>query len=125
MIKVCRGGMMDHELLMGTLSVVLCSQWQWMGQSRTLEEHSMAPQRGLFKKLSRDIQDIQGLGVTKALGHIAFCMVLVGQLGASSAAASGLGFDGLSGDAESLATVIVDSDTLHQSDPDCKYPPCD
>ncbi|PZD72521.1 hypothetical protein C1752_03668 [Acaryochloris thomasi RCC1774] len=84
----------------------------------------MAPQKGWFKKLSRDIQDIKGLGVTKALGSIAFCMALVGQLGASSAAASG-GFNGLSGDAESLAIVILDSDTLHQSDPDCKYPPCD
>lgn len=59
------------------------------------------------------------MGVTQALGSIAFCIVLFSQLGA----AGGLTVDGGRGEAQSLS--VLERDTLHQSDPDCKYPPCD
>jgi hypothetical protein len=89
-----------------------------MGQSRKLEEHSMAPQRVWFKQLSKYIKRI---GFIKTLGSVAFCTVLVSQLGGGSMAASPSNLGG----SELLAIAMLDSGTLRQSDPDCKYPPCD
>ena len=84
----------------------------------------MAPQRVGYKKLS---QHTKKIGVTKILGGLMFCTVLAGQLGAGAAMASSgrLSIDSFRGESEFLAIAILEGEILHQSDPDCKYPPCD
>ena len=86
----------------------------------------MAPQRVWFKRLSKHTKRI---GVT-VLGGLALFTVLMSHFGVRTTVAAPQSFkaDAFMVEAsESLGITnsIGDSSTLRQSEPDCKYPPCD
>ena len=83
----------------------------------------MAPQRVWSKKLS---QYFKRIGFA-SLGGIALLVVLASYFRVSAAispAGSAVN-ERLSISQPVTIDLTTDSDTLHQSEPDCKYPPCD
>ncbi len=78
------------------------------------------PPQGIELKALRKHQD--RIKWTKALS--CFAIVLIGTLGTAVTVALAQYSPEMSGWL-SITEAIEDGDTLHQSDPDCKYPPCD